>query len=369
MLSVEAATVSGVVTDSAAGTPLAGAKVLLRLGTTSGFAPARDSVVTDHNGGYSFDTVPVGNFRLYTSDSGFLSRNTTGAVADTAAVTVDVQLVKILYGSITGKVTDSVAGTAVAGAKVYLRSAATGGTTLDSAVTDDSGSYAVAHVQTGIARTLRAQNTGFITKNTPVTVADTAALTVNIQLVKILYGSITGKVTDSVAGTALAGAKVYLRSTGGGGGGGGMILDSAVTTDSGFYTIAHVQTGIARTLRAQDSGFITKNTPVTVPDTAALTVNIELRSAQISIVSPNNQGILRNPDFGIARSGLLRLSNFNESGIVMVFDVQGRLLYRTVIAAHTTSLALPTHFAKSGHSYIVVISQNNVVYRKQIILP
>jgi hypothetical protein len=201
-----------------------------------------------------------------------------------------------------------------------------------------------------------------------VTVADTAALTVNIQLVKILYGSITGKVTDSVAGTAVAGAKVYLRTTGGGGGG-GMILDSAVTTDSGFYTIVHAQTGIARTLRVQDSGFITKNTPVTVPDTAALTVNIELRSAQASIVSPNNQGILRNPDFGIARSGLLRLSNFNESGTVMVFDVQGRLGYRTAIAAHTTSLALPTHFAKSGHSYIVVISQNNVVYRKQIILP
>ena len=48
------------------------------------------------------------------------------------------------------------------------------------------------NVQTGIARTLNAQASGFIAKNTAVTVVDTAAMTVNIKLVKILFGSITG---------------------------------------------------------------------------------------------------------------------------------------------------------------------------------
>jgi len=159
-------------------------------------------------------------------------------------------------------------GNADSGAKVYLRTTGGGGgTLLDSAITVANGSYTIMNVQTGIARTLNAQASGFIAKNTAVTVVDTAAMTVNIKLVKILFGSITGTVTDSVAGTALAGAKVYLRTTTGG----GTILDSATTAANGSYTIANVQAGIARTLRAQDSGFVTKNTAVTVPDTAALT--------------------------------------------------------------------------------------------------
>jgi len=54
-------------------------------------------------------------------------------------------------------------------------------------------------------------------------------MTVNIKLVKILFGSITGTVTDSVAATPIAGAKVYLRTTGGG----GTLLDSAITVANG----------------------------------------------------------------------------------------------------------------------------------------
>ena len=191
------ATVSGTVTDSAGGTLLAGAKVLLRIGTGT-FGAARDSVVTGASGTFSFDTVPAGSFTLATSDSGYNSKNVTGNITNTTPPAVGIQLVKITYGSITGMVTDSVAGTAVAGAKVYLRTTTGGGTILDSATTATDGSYTISNVQSGIARTLRAQDSGYVTKNTTVTVVGTAALTANIQIVKILYGSITGTVTDSV---------------------------------------------------------------------------------------------------------------------------------------------------------------------------
>jgi hypothetical protein len=299
--------------------------------------------------------------------SGFIAKNTAVTVVDTAAMTVNIKLVKILFGSITGTVTDSVAGTALAGAKVYLRTTTGGGTILDSATTAANGSYTIANVQAGIARTLRAQDSGFVTKNTAVTVPDTAALTANIQIVKIVNGSITGTVTDSVAGTALAGAKVYLRTTAGGAG--GTILDSATTAADGSYTIAHVQSGIARTLRVQDSGYVTKNTTVTVVGTAALTVNVELRKSTVSIWSLSAQANSRAPDFGIARSGLLRLNNFTDAGVVKVFNASGKLLFHCAISDHTTFLTLPKSIAKTGNAVIVSVSQQNATYHKQIMMP
>jgi len=76
---------------------------------------------------------------------------------------------------------------------------------------------------------------------------------------------------------------VYLRTTAGGAG--GTILDSATTAADGSYTIAHVQSGIARTLRVQDSGYVTKNTTVTVVGTAALTVNVDFAKYSINMVT------------------------------------------------------------------------------------
>jgi hypothetical protein len=275
--------------------------------------------------------------------------------------------VKIQYGSITGTVTDSVAATAVAGAKVYLRTTGGGGgTILDSATTAANGSYTIANVQSGIARSLSAQATGFITKTATVTVIGTAALTANFQLIAIIYGSITGIVTDSIATTAVAGAKVYLRTTGGGG---GTLLDSATTAADGSYTIAHVQSGIARTLRVQDSGYVTKNTTVTVVGTAALTVNVELRKSTVSISSLSAQANSRAPDFGVARSGLLRLNNFTDAGVVKVFNSNGKLLYHCAISDHTTFLTLPKSIAKPGNALIVSVTQKNATYRKQIMMP
>jgi len=256
-------------------------------------------------------------------------------------------------------------GAAVDSAIVTLTATGTGGVTLRD-TTDATGAYSFSSVSIG-TRQIRAAKTGYNTMaQSTINIADsTATYTRDLYLVPIVYGSITGTVTDSVAGTPIEGAKVYLRSTGGG----AANLDSAMTAANGTYTIAHVQTNIVRTLRVQDSGFVTKNTTITVPDTAALVVNVELRIATVAIASPNAQGILGKPDFYIARSGLLRLSNCSESGTIMVFGVQGRLLYRAAIGANTTSLALPAHFAKSGNSYIVGITQNNVVYRKQVIMP
>jgi hypothetical protein len=299
--------------------------------------------------------------------TGFISKTSTVTVIGTAALTANFQLVAILYGSIAGMVTDSVAATPIAGAKVYLRTTGGGGgTLLDSATSAADGSFTIAHVQSGIARSLSAQMTGFISKTSTVTVIGTAALTANFELIAIVYGSITGTVTDSVAATPIAGAKVYLRTTGGGG---GTILDSATTASDGSYSIAHVQSGVARTLRAQATGFVTKNATITVVGTAALVANFALRANTSSILPLANKVQTGVPEFGISASGLIRLNNFVDPGVVSVFDLNGRLLYHGVFQPHATSVALPAQLVKSGNAYIIGITQNSAVYRKQVMVP
>ena len=356
--------ITGTVTDSIAGTAVAGAKVYLR--TTGGGGTLLDSAVTAADGSYTIAHVQSGIARsLSVQDSGFVTKTTTVTVVGTAALSVNIKLLKIVTGSITGTVKDSISGTAIAGAKVYLRTTTGGGTVLDSAVTAANGTYSIANVLGGTARTLRAQDSGFVTKNVTVTIVDTAALVVNFSLVKIVTGSITGTVTDSISGTAIAGAKVYLRTTGGG----GTILDSTVTAANGTYTIANVLGGTARTLRVQDSGYVTMNITVTIVDTAALVVNVKLRTNTVSIFSRGAQRIPGNPEIGISTSGLLRLNNFIDAGMIKVFNASGKLLYQSMISSHTTFLVLPKSIAVSGNAVIVSVSQKNATYRKQIMMP
>ena len=359
--------IAGTVTDSVAATPIAGAKVYLRT-TGGGGGTLLDSATTASDGSYTIANVQSGIARSLSAQmTGFISKTSTVTVVGSAALTANFQILAIVYGSIAGMVTDSVAATPIAGAKVYLRTTGGGGgTLLDSATSAADGSYTIAHVQSGIARSLSAQMTGFISKTSTVTVVGTAALTANFPLIAIVYGSITGMVTDSVAATPIAGAKVYLRATGGGF---GTILDSATTASDGSYTITNVQSGIARTLRAQATGFVTKNATVTVVGTAALVENFALRTSTSSILPLANKIQIGTPEFGISASGLIRLNNFADPGVVSIFDLNGRLLYHGGFQARATSLALPAQLMKSGNAYIIGITQNSAVYRKQVMIP
>jgi hypothetical protein len=367
ILAIVYGSIAGMVTDSVAATPIAGAKVYLRT-TGGGGGTLLDSATSAADGSYTIAHVQSGIARSLSAQmTGFITKTSTVTVVGTAALTANFQLMAIVYGSITGMVTDSVAATPIAGAKVYLRTTGGGGgTLLDSATSAADGSYTIAHVQSGIARSLSAQMTGFISKTSTVTVVGTAALTANFPLIAIVYGSITGMVTDSVAATPIAGAKVYLRATGGGF---GTILDSATTASDGSYTITNVQSGIARTLRAQATGFVTKNATVTVVGTAALVENFALRTSTSSILPLANKIQIGTPEFGISASGLIRLNNFADPGVVSIFDLNGRLLYHGGFQARATSLALPAQLMKSGNAYIIGITQNSAVYRKQVMIP
>jgi hypothetical protein len=62
------------------------------------------------------------------------------------------------------------------------------------------------------------------------------------------------------------------------------------------------------------------------------------------------------------------LRNFSDKGVVSLFSMSGKLLYRTNLEAHTMSIALPKSVARVGGVYLVTVAQNSAVITKQIIL-
>jgi hypothetical protein len=122
-------------------------------------------------------------------------------------------------------------------------------------------------------------------------------------------------------------------------------------TLSGYktYTNAAVTIGAANTADNTIFNFVMQTVPVGVK----------------SLVS-HASGI---PDFSMASKGILRLSNMGDAGMAKVFGMNGKLLFQSAINARTTSLALPANMIKSGSAYIVSVTQNSAVYRKQIMMP
>ena len=281
-------TVTGLITDST-GKPLAGAFVEISpapatktgaasLGSTT--LPVRPPtrvqfVTTDSNGQYTFAQVPTGSYIITAAAKGYQKgtsapftvsqgKNTAPTVALTAAPTP-------VFGSVTGTVTDST-GKPIAGALVEisppvlpLGGSGQGGSTpiiippgpIQIAKTDSNGKYTFDMVQTG-TYIVSAWADGFQkSTSAPFTVAqgsNTAPTLVLTALPTPVFGSVTGKVTDS-KGNALAGAVVEIEPApvplGGSGGATGTVIpvgpprfEMTTTTDAnGQYSFAQVPTG------------------------------------------------------------------------------------------------------------------------------
>jgi hypothetical protein len=142
--------ISGTVTDSVTGLPVANTSVaVLR---TSDFGAAA-SALTDGAGNYA-TSVPTGTYYLYrlnysgTYADGFHGAPTTVTVTDGATNDVDPTMVP-LRGSFSGTVTDQATGAALAGVAVYAigPNGLVGGTS-----TSGGGTYTLANLPVGTYR-------------------------------------------------------------------------------------------------------------------------------------------------------------------------------------------------------------------------
>ncbi|HUI92063.1 MAG TPA: carboxypeptidase regulatory-like domain-containing protein [Chitinivibrionales bacterium] len=351
--------ISGSVKDSVSGTPLAGGKVYLRTGGIIG-GTIIDSAVVGTNGSYSLDSVQPGTYSVIATAAGHTSKTVNGVAVANTAVTEDFMLVGLPAGvTVSGLVDDSIRGTPLAGAIVYLRTAAGagGGTILDSAVAGSNGSYTIDSVQPGNYR-LEATATGHTAKTVAITVA-AAPVTQSFLLASLPGVTISGQVADSTTGQPLGGAVVKILS----GGLGGTVVDTAVVAANGTYTLTDIPAG-TYTMTVNKANYGTKVKTVTVAATP-LTEDF-LMVPGVGVTTLLSSAKSRVPQIMLA-AGMLHLANFSEAGTVSLLSISGKLVYRTGITANTTMVVLPKTIT-SG-MYLVNVTQKSTVYNKQVVMP
>jgi protocatechuate 3,4-dioxygenase beta subunit len=352
--------ISGTVTDSVSGNSLVGGTVtLLTGGGIGGGTVVATATVTAQ--GYSIDSVQPGTYTLTATAAGHTAKTVNGVAVAAAAVTRNFQLVGLPAGiMISGTVTDSVKGTSLAGAIVRLRTGGGGGggTLVDSAIVAANGTYSIDSVQPG-TYSLTATAVGHTAKTDAGIVVAAANLTRNFELLALPGIDITGRVADSTTGAPLGGAVVRLMQ-------GTVLVDSAIVAANGSYTLTSVPAG-TYSLSATATGHAVKTMTGLVVANASLTENFFLVvGTGVVAISPNTKSLM--PEISMT-AGLVHLRNVNGAGTVSLYGINGKLLYSAAIAPHASSVAIPNGIARAGGVYLVSLTQNSSVYRKQVVLP
>jgi phosphatidylinositol-3-phosphatase len=238
-------------------------------------------------------------------------------------------------GAITGQVTDSSTGAAIAGATVSY----SGGT----ATTDSSGNYTLSNVAPG-TYTVTASATGHTSVSSTVSVTSGNTATLNFQLTPTAPGAITGQVTDSSTGAAIAGATV---SDSGG---------STTTNSSGNYMLSNVAPG-TYTVTASATGHASRSSTVSVTSGNTATLNFQL--------TPNGPGAITgqvtDSSSGVAIVG----ANISYSGGSTTTDSSGNYMLSNVAPGTYTVTASATGYV-SLSSTVSVTSGNTATLNFQL---
>jgi hypothetical protein len=129
--------VAGTVTDRAAQTPVAGARILLARNER----PATDALVTstDANGRFSFPVVPAGTYQLFAVHDAYIRGSHLGAiVVASGGSPVAIKMTLVPTGVLSGRVFGEFGGPAE---RVYVRALGPDGSTVATTQTNDLGEY------------------------------------------------------------------------------------------------------------------------------------------------------------------------------------------------------------------------------------
>jgi protocatechuate 3,4-dioxygenase beta subunit len=206
--------ISGIVTDSVSGQPIAGATVraMMRQGM-GGMA------VTNQNGEYTIQNLRPGFYRVTASAPNYLSKHYPEMVEVVAGqITPDINFALVPYtpppppqrGGISGVVTDSITGAPIPNAWVSAC-----GPSCGHALTDENGEYLIGNLLPGNYR-VTASASGYRPKRYPEMVeVISGQITPNINFALASYqqppparGSISGLVIDKNTGEPIAGTYI-----------------------------------------------------------------------------------------------------------------------------------------------------------------
>ena len=345
--------------DSTNGSVIAGAKVIVTQNIGGTF---KDSATTDANGWYSFTTLQESDiYSITASKEGFTSTS-VNHVQTTGPDTVSIVLSKPTVNNLYVRILKNADSTAIGGAAVAIER---GTGTIMTGTTGTNGVASFKDISTGnysISASVSGYSAASATAH--VTGADDTAtiyLVASTTPTKVLKGT----VTDSANGAKLAKVCVVLTI--------GTIKLFDSTNAQGEYSITGISTNrtsgtVEATLADYQSKTISTVTlgQTNTADTA--TLNIVMEKTVVGIVS---RAVINaaagKQEIRALGAGKLQLHNFNDNGTAFLFDMHGRLVYKTNIASHATMIALPAII--TGGSYIVSITQKDAVYHQNVLMP
>ena len=243
-------TITGRVTSAANGSGISGARIAFYGGETT----------ADSSGNYQLPNVPAGTTQLTARASGY--QNYSVVIASGTQSTANFALIpSTAAGSVSGRVTSAIDGTARSGVTVKY-----GG---GSVTTDSSGAFTFSAIPGG-TYDFTAQLSGWV----PVTIRATVQpATASILNLRIATGAkLAGRVTNT-AGTPLAGATVNLH------GGLAPTIVSVQTDSNGNYDSGWVAIGNYQAV-ASASGYALSAASVTLSTGAITTRNFVLGAGQ-----------------------------------------------------------------------------------------
>ncbi|MCI0651189.1 MAG: carboxypeptidase-like regulatory domain-containing protein [Planctomycetes bacterium] len=270
--SAQTGTISGTVTDSVTGDPLAW--VLVKASEPGSWWGHID--LTNSSGFYEIDDLLPGTYVVETFTFDYEPAEMEVEVLDGETTTVDFALSPPAAGAASGTVTDADTGEPIADANVFLLGSFGFGFfswPFHFTQTDDLGAYAFDDVDTG-DYTLKVFRFGYEPSGPiAVAIADGETTVVDVALNPLAVGTLEGTVTDASTGDAIDGALVLALRMNGGFFGSGLRFD---TTDAtGFYQFENVNTGSWK-VRAFAIGFFHGKLVVDVTEDATSVADFAL---------------------------------------------------------------------------------------------
>jgi hypothetical protein len=232
-------TLTGVVTNTVSGLPIAGATVVV-----VDSANVTNTLTTDATGHYAVTNITAGVATLTASQTGYTTATASPTIVD-GANTLNLGLTA---NTLTGVVTDATTGLPIAGATVQVTDSSS---VLHTVTTDAAGHYGVTNLPAGPA-TLTASQTGYASATSHPTIIPGP----NTQDEALTANTLAGIVRDAVSELAIAGATVK-------------VVDSAnvtntITTDAtGHYAVTNIAAGVA-TVTANRTGYTTASATPTI---------------------------------------------------------------------------------------------------------
>ncbi len=299
--------VAGVVRKSADSTVLAGATVIIRRTTGTGFS---DTLVSDAEGKFGWDSVPAASYTLATSATGYVTGNSNVTVTGGVTATPTVYLaVPPSPGKITGVVRKMPDSSVVAGATVIIRRN-NGGTFADTVITGATGAFSFDSV-TATTYTLTASATGLVTRTiNNVTVGSGATVTpIVVMAVPAAPGKVAGVVKKMPDSSVAVGAMVILRRQNAG------FADTATSGADGSYTFNDITVASGYSIVVSLAGYLTSTTNNIAVDTAkTTTANIVIEP----IPAPGKvAGVVKKlPDSSVVAGATVVLRRSGQGGSV-----------------------------------------------------